>query len=81
MSAVSGAKKAVHGDTRQERVGGAVQTAGGIAGVLAATNAWNPVGWAAAIPAALSIGGGMYSATGNKRMTTLEMRRRRLGLG
>ena len=81
VSAVSGAKKAVHGDTRQERVGGAVQTAGGIAGVLAATNAWNPVGWAAAIPAALSIGGGMYSATGNKRMTPLEMRRRRLGLG
>ena len=39
------------------QLGGAMQTAGAVATAVAMTNWWNPVGWVAAIPAALSIGG------------------------
>mgnify|MGYP003145602088 FL=1 len=65
------------------RVGGAVQTAGGVAGLVAMTNFWNPVGWAAAIPAALSIGGGLMGAGGGTDPlagTPLGKYRRRVGI-
>ena len=39
------------------QLGGAMQTAGGVAQAVALTNWWNPAGGGAAIPAALSIGG------------------------
>ena len=83
-SLVSGAQKLAKGKTTQEQVGGGLQAAGGAAGLVAMTNWWNPVGWAAAIPAALSIGGGMLGATqgGDPIMSTpLGKYRRRVGVG
>ena len=73
---------AAKGDTTQQRVGGGVAAAGGAAGLIAATNFWNPVGWAAAIPAALSIGGGALTATGGKTYgsTPHDSYRRRIGI-
>tara|TARA_R110000737_G_scaffold350826_2_gene391052 strand:- start:344 stop:1567 length:1224 start_codon:yes stop_codon:yes gene_type:complete len=73
---------AAKGDTTQQRVGGGVAAAGGAAGLIAATNFWNPVGWAAAIPAALSIGGGALTATGGKSYgsTPHDSYRRRIGI-
>jgi len=83
-SLVSGAQKLAKGKTTQEQVGGGLQAAGGAAGLVAMTNWWNPVGWAAAIPAALSIGGGVLGATqgGDPIMSTpLGKYRRRVGIG
>ena len=72
------------GKTEESRIGGGIAAAGGAAGLIAATNFWNPVGWAAAIPAALSIGGGAVTATGGKKNrlggTPLDRYRRRIGI-
>ncbi len=68
----------------QQRVGGGVSAAGGAAGLIAATNFWNPVGWAAAIPAALGVAGTGLSLTGGKKDslagTPLGRYRRRVGI-
>jgi hypothetical protein len=65
------------------RLGGGLQVAGGAAGLVAMTNFWNPVGWAAAIPAALSIGGGLMGGGGSDPLakTPLGRYRRRVGIG
>jgi len=72
------------GKTEEARIGGAVSAAGGAAGLIAATNFWNPVGWAAAIPAALSVAGAAYGSTGRKSdslsRTPLGRYRRRIGI-
>jgi len=83
VSAVSGVQRLAKGETGEERLGGAVQAAGGVAGLVAMTNFWNPVGWAAAIPAALSIGGGLMGGGGNDALskTPLGRYRRRVGIG
>ena len=64
------------------RLGGAMQTAGGVAGLVAMTNWWNPVGWAAAIPAVLSVGGGLMGGGGTDPLagTPLGKYRRRVGI-
>ena len=72
------------GKTEESRIGGGIAAAGGAAGLVAATNFWNPVGWAAAIPAALSIAGAAYGSTGGKSdplsSTPLGRYRRRIGI-
>jgi len=84
LSLGGGLYTAAKGETTQQRVGGGIAAAGGAAGLIAATNFWNPVGWAAAIPAALSIGGGAVTATGGKKNrlggTPLDRYRRRIGI-
>jgi hypothetical protein len=47
------------------QLGGAMQVAGGAAQAVALTNFWNPAGWAAAIPAALSLGGSFMGGDRN----------------
>tara|TARA_R110002167_G_scaffold353158_1_gene566325 strand:+ start:204 stop:1166 length:963 start_codon:yes stop_codon:yes gene_type:complete len=56
LSVASGVERLKSKD-QATRIGGGLQVAGGAAGAVALTNFWNPVGWAAAVPAALSIGG------------------------
>jgi hypothetical protein len=64
------------------QLGGAIQTAGGVAGLVAMTNFWNPVGWAAAIPAVLSVGGGLMGGGGKGLAgTPIGRYRRRVGIG
>ena len=65
------------------QLGGAIQTAGGVAGLVAMTNFWNPVGWAAAIPAVLSVGGSLMGGGGTDPLakTPLGRYRRRVGIG
>ena len=58
VSIASGAERLKSKD-QATQLGGAMQVAGGAAQAVALTNFWNPAGWAAAIPAALSIGGGL----------------------
>jgi len=83
LSAVKGVQRLAEGETGEERLGGAVQAAGGVAGLVAMTNFWNPVGWAAAIPLALSVGGGLMGGGGNDALskTPLGRYRRRVGIG
>ena len=81
-SVVSGAQKLAKGETTEEKIGGGLQVAGGAAGLVAMTNFWNPVGWAAAIPAALSIGGGLMGGGSDPlAKTPLGRYRRRVGIG
>ena len=82
VSIASGAQKLKSKD-ETTRLGGGLQVAGGAAGLVAMTNFWNPVGWAAAIPAALSIGGGLMGGGGNDPLakTPLGRYRRRVGIG
>jgi len=56
LSVASGVERLKSKD-QATQLGGAMQVAGGAAQAVALTNFWNPAGWAAAIPAALSIGG------------------------
>ena len=81
-SVASGAKRLAEGKTTEEQIGGGLQVAGGTAGLVAMTNLWNPVGWAALIPAALSLGGGLMGG-GDKGLagTPLGKYRRRVGIG
>jgi hypothetical protein len=81
-SVVSGAQRLAEGKTTEEKIGGGLQVAGGAAGLVAMTNFWNPVGWAAAIPAALSIGGGLMGGGSDPlARTPLGRYRRRVGIG
>tara|TARA_R110002020_G_C16292005_1_gene772489 strand:- start:1990 stop:3000 length:1011 start_codon:yes stop_codon:yes gene_type:complete len=86
LSLASGIKDISKGKTAEKRTGGALKAAGGAAGLVAMTNFWNPVGWAAAVPAALSIAGqglGMMGGRGNDPLskTPLGRYRRRVGIG
>ena len=56
LSIASGAERLKSKD-QTTQLGGAMQVAGGAAQAVALTNFWNPAGWVAAIPAALSLGG------------------------
>jgi hypothetical protein len=81
-SVVSGAQRLAEGRTTEEKIGGGLQVAGGTAGLISMTNLWNPVGWAAAIPAALSLGGGLMGGGGGRLAgTPLGKYRRRVGIG
>jgi len=82
VSIASGAQKLKSKD-ETARLGGAMQVAGGTAGLVAMTNLWNPVGWAALIPAALSLGGGFMGGGGSDPLakTPLGRYRRRVGIG
>ena len=82
LSVAAGVEKLKSKD-QATRIGGAMQVAGGAAGAVALTNFWNPVGWAAAIPAALSIGGGLMGGGGADPLakTPLGRYRRRVGIG
>lgn len=84
-SLASGISNISKGQTAEARAGGALQAAGGAAGLVAMTNFWNPVGWAAAIPAALSLTGTGVSMSGGKggdplSRTPLGRYRRRVGI-
>ena len=81
-SVASGVKKLQSRDETAQ-LGGAMQTAGGGAGLVAMTNFWNPVGWAAAIPAVLSVGGSLMGGGGTDPFakTPLGRYRRRVGIG
>ena len=86
LSLASGIKDISKGKTTEQRTGGALKAAGGAAGLVAMTNFWNPVGWVAALPAALSIAGqgvGMMGGKGNDPLskTPLGRYRRRVGVG
>ena len=83
VSIASGAQRLSKGRTAEEKIGGGLQVAGGAAGLVAMTNFWNPVGWAAAIPAALSLGGGLMGGGGSDPLakTPLGRYRRRVGIG
>ncbi len=81
LSIASGAKR-LQSEDEMTRVGGALQVGGGVAGAVALTNFWNPVGWAAAIPAALSIGGGLIGGGSSDSLgkTPIGRARRRLNI-
>ena len=90
-SLASGISNISKGQTTEARAGGALQAAGGAAGLVAMTNFWNPVGWAAALPAALSLAGAGLSKKDKKtkwisavdalKRTPIGRYRRRVGIG
>jgi hypothetical protein len=81
ISIASGAQR-LQSEDEMTRLGGALQVGGGVAGAVALTNFWNPVGWAAAVPAALSIGGGLIGGGSNDMLgrTPIGRARRRLNI-
>ena len=64
LSVASGVERLKSKD-KATRIGGGLQVAGGAAQAVALTNFWNPAGWAAAIPAALSLGGSFMGGDRN----------------
>jgi len=64
LSVASGVERLKSKD-KATQIGGAMQVAGGAAQAVALTNFWNPAGWAAAIPAALSLGGSFMGGDRN----------------
>jgi|TARA_R100000458_G_scaffold35567_1_gene32963 hypothetical protein len=81
ISIASGAQR-LQSEDEMTRLGGALQVGGGVASAVALTNFWNPVGWAAAVPAAVSLGGSLIGGGSNDMLgrTPIGRARRRLNI-